>query len=452
VLATTDPQKVSETIRSRVQHLQFHLLPMDELEEYVRHVVADAGLEVTDEAVARVLEMGGGSARDTLSALELVAAGGGTVDEPVSVDELVEAVIVRDQGRALAAVAHAVQQGRDPRTFADDVVRHLREAFLSLMAPELVQLPQTRAETVARQGQSLGAAAVVRAMETLGQMLVEMRHAPDPRLLLDVAVVKLASPELADGIEGLLTRVQQLEDVVRQLREQGVGHQLPPAPIDPSTGRARPGSRAQGDATGPTQRPAPAPAVKQHDTASPPARPEAESTPTVAPQPQPSPQQQQTSQPGGDPAALWPQVVDSLTAPLAKALFKPASVSKVEGGKVTVELANKTTVDNAKKYTEMLQNAIGKICGGTFTVTLVAAAPRDNTAPRGIPRPIVDAADGTADRTADGTGAGTPRGIVAEVAADPEAPVDPSELNAVPPSVDLLKAAFPGAQLVTDDD
>src|SRR5688572_5109138 len=77
VLATTDPQKVSETIRSRTQHLRFHLLPMDELEAHVRWVVQDAGLEVSDAAIDEAIAQGAGSARDTLSALELIANAGG---------------------------------------------------------------------------------------------------------------------------------------------------------------------------------------------------------------------------------------------------------------------------------------------------------------------------------------------------------------------------------------
>ena len=100
VLATTDPQKVSETIRSRTQHLQFHLLPMDDLEAHVRWVIADANLTVSEDAIAHVLTHGGGSARDTLSALELVAAGGGEVDAEVSSDEFIEALIDHDPGRA----------------------------------------------------------------------------------------------------------------------------------------------------------------------------------------------------------------------------------------------------------------------------------------------------------------------------------------------------------------
>ncbi|MBU3703016.1 MAG: DNA polymerase III subunit gamma/tau [Ilumatobacteraceae bacterium] len=149
VLATTDPQKVSETIRSRTQHLQFHLLPMGDLEDHVRFVVRDAGLDVTDEAIEQVLLQGGGSARDTLSALELVVAAGGVADEMVNLDEFTEAIIDGDPGRVLAAVAFAMQHGRDPRTLSEELVRHLREAFLTQMAPELVQLPTERADHVA---------------------------------------------------------------------------------------------------------------------------------------------------------------------------------------------------------------------------------------------------------------------------------------------------------------
>jgi DNA polymerase-3 subunit gamma/tau len=86
VLATTDPEKVAETIRSRTQHLQFHLLPVDELEAHVRWVASDAGIDISDASINAVLRQGGGSARDTLSALELAAATGGMVDEVTPVD------------------------------------------------------------------------------------------------------------------------------------------------------------------------------------------------------------------------------------------------------------------------------------------------------------------------------------------------------------------------------
>ncbi|MFM7963586.1 MAG: DNA polymerase III subunit gamma/tau, partial [Actinomycetota bacterium] len=139
VLATTDPQKVSETIRSRTQHLQFRLLPAKDLEEHVRWVVSDAKLDVTPEAIRQVLEQGGGSARDTLSALELVAAGGGEAEVFVRPEDVIESLINHDAAAVLTQVGAAMQRGHDPKAFTEQVVRFLREMFLSSMAPQLVQ-------------------------------------------------------------------------------------------------------------------------------------------------------------------------------------------------------------------------------------------------------------------------------------------------------------------------
>ncbi|MFY8238880.1 MAG: DNA polymerase III subunit gamma/tau, partial [Ilumatobacteraceae bacterium] len=238
VLATTDPQKVSETIRSRVQHLQFHLIPVIELEKYVRFVIAAAELTIDDEAIEQVLRQGGGSARDTLSALELVVSGGGEPEEVLHTEELVVAIIARDHGAALASVARAMQLGRDPHQYAEDVVRTMRDCFLSLMSPELVQLPAARLAELTTYARDMGVQRIVRVMEVLGTTMVEMRHAPDARLLLEVAVVQLASPVFDDSNENLLARISQLEEAVKTLRENGVAAALPQAPINPTTGRA----------------------------------------------------------------------------------------------------------------------------------------------------------------------------------------------------------------------
>ena len=225
VLATTDPQKVSPTIRSRTQHLEFHLLPAEELEAYVRWIAADAGLELTDDAVEAVVRMGAGSARDTLSALDQVVAAGGVTPEQVPLDELVEGLIAADSGRALAALAVAVQGGRDPRGLAEELIAHLRDGFLSLVAPELVQLPDRRRDVVRDQAERLGLPATVRAIEVLGEMLVELRHAPDPRVLLDVALVKLTNVDADASPAALLARIEKLE------RAQSAGSGAPSGPV-----------------------------------------------------------------------------------------------------------------------------------------------------------------------------------------------------------------------------
>src|SRR5215211_8085959 len=114
--------------------------------------------DLSDDAVEAVVRQGRGSARDTLSALDQVVAAGGVAPESQPLDALVEALIDADPARALAAVATAVQGGRDARSLAEQLVSHLRDAFLSLMAPELVQLPTEVKERVADQGKRLGPA------------------------------------------------------------------------------------------------------------------------------------------------------------------------------------------------------------------------------------------------------------------------------------------------------
>ena len=250
VLATTDPEKVAETIRSRTQHLQFHLLPVDELEAHVRWVASDAGIDISDASINAVLRQGGGSARDTLSALELAAATGGMVDEVTPVDEFVDALIEYDAGRLLAAVAHTVNFGRDPRTIVNDLVRHMRDAFLTQMAPELVQLPEDRAAEVAAQAGRLGTPRIVKVIETLGLAINDMRNAPDSRVVLEVALVRLVHRELQMGIESLLARVERLE---KELENRP---QIAPAPVNPSTGRAVLGGRVAQDPSAPVARPA----------------------------------------------------------------------------------------------------------------------------------------------------------------------------------------------------
>jgi DNA polymerase III subunit gamma/tau len=211
VLATTDPQKVTATIRSRCQPFEFHLIANDELEAHVRWIVADAGLPVGDDGIEAALRLGKGSARDTLSALDQVVAAGGVVLEQEPLDDLVEALVEGDTALALAAVAREMQAGRDARTLAEHLVTHLRDAFLSLLAPELVQLPDRTKARVIDQGRRLGAPATVRAMEVLGEMLVDMRHAPEPRLLLDVALVRLTNAAADTSPAALLQRIERLE-------------------------------------------------------------------------------------------------------------------------------------------------------------------------------------------------------------------------------------------------
>ena len=148
VLATTDPQRVIPTIRSRTQHFEFRLLSGTALADLVRHVQDDAGLDLPAEAVDLAVRRGNGSARDALSVLDQISAAGAVDDGVAVLDELVEALTERDAGRALVAVAEACAAGWDVQRLATDLVEHLRWGFLATMAPKLVPLTDDARERV----------------------------------------------------------------------------------------------------------------------------------------------------------------------------------------------------------------------------------------------------------------------------------------------------------------
>ncbi|HEX3980437.1 MAG TPA: DNA polymerase III subunit gamma/tau [Acidimicrobiales bacterium] len=215
VLATTDPQKVLPTIQSRTQHFEFRLLGPEILGELLGQVRRDAHLEVPDEAIDLAVRRGRGSARDALSVLDQVAASESVDDDLPELDEVVEALVEQDAGRALVAVSHLISAGYSPTQLSVDLVDHLRQGFLSLVAPDLVAVSGTERDALAARSSRLGLAALVRAMEVLGQAQVAMRDAPDPRVSLEVALVRLAHPEADDSPDALLTRIEHLEAAAR---------------------------------------------------------------------------------------------------------------------------------------------------------------------------------------------------------------------------------------------
>jgi DNA polymerase-3 subunit gamma/tau len=363
VLATTDPQKVSETIRSRTQHLQFHLLPISELEPHLRWVIADAGLKVSEEAIKYVLQQGGGSARDALSALELVAAGGGEVDEQISLDEFIEALIDHDPGRALTAVAFAVQRGADPRGLTDDIVRQLREAFLSQMAPELVQLPEQNAIVVSEQARRLGTGSVVHVIEVLGDVLIEMRHASDARLLLEVALVKLTSQVTNNDAGALLARIERLETGIAAARDV-TGPIVRPAPVDIATGRAQLGGKAKsssGTSTG--SREVPRPQLKASF-----ATPSVLVAGGVVILPA-------ATSPLGDRDVMgkWSEVLTSLK-PLVRALYSAVQPRDCVNGVLTVVAPNQVHSTKAQEHMEVVQDVLSRVAGRKITLAFDAPA------------------------------------------------------------------------------
>lgn len=277
VLATTDPQKVLPTIRSRTQHFEVHLLPARDLEALVDDVVADAGLTVSAAQREHVLRAGAGSARDTLSALDQVVAAGDVPDDTDVLDELAEALCERDTGRALVAVEAAVASGRSPRVLGEQLIARLRDVFLAAMSANLDRLSDRDRQRVADQAQRLGPAGATRALELLGEAFVGIQDAPDPRVPLEVALVRLTRPDVDLSLSALVDRISRLE-------REGVPapSQASPPPVPP---------------VAPSPAPAPTPA------ASPPAAPSATPPePAPSPAPSPTPPSSPSASTGGRPA------------------------------------------------------------------------------------------------------------------------------------------------------
>ena len=409
VLATTDPQKVSETIRSRTQHLQFHLLPLHDLEEHVRWVIKDANLKVSEDAIAHVLIQGGGSARDTLSALELVAAGGGEVDGQLSSDEFIESIIDQDPARALSATAFAIQQGSDPRSLTEEIIRHLRECFLSLMAPELVQLPEQRATIVAEQARKLNAGALVRSIEVLGESLIEMRHAPDARLLLEVSLVKLTNQTLGGDIAAIIGRLERLEaGVVRNT--DATGPVTKPAPVNPATGRVQVGGKARMPHSNPD------PAAAQPTPAPQP----------TAPTPPPAPVQPTTPASDSQVVAKWPEVLTGLK-PFVRALYSAVTPQACTDTTLILAAPNEMHMKKAQEHIDVVAAQVELVTGRSMSIEF--AVDKDNTSPTNrTARPKVKETE-----------------IVDEV--DRADIVDGPNV-AMPSALDQLTKAFPGSQVV----
>jgi DNA polymerase-3 subunit gamma/tau len=231
VLATTDPQKVLATIRSRTQPFEFHLLGPGLLSSLLQDVNDRAGLHLDPTTLDRVVRRGNGSARDALSALDQAVAAGGAEDETDIVPAVVDALADRDIGAALVAVAQAVQRGRDPRRLAEEMVEHLRSAFLVTMAPGVSGVPDEARQELAEQARRLGAAALVRAMEVLGEALVDMREALDTRVTLEVALIRLCAVAADTSAAAIVQRLEALERALHAPTTGGVegGGGVPPA-------------------------------------------------------------------------------------------------------------------------------------------------------------------------------------------------------------------------------
>jgi len=463
VLATTEPQKVVPTIRSRTQHFEFHLLPADVLAEHVRSVIADAGLGVGDEAVDYVLRQGGGSARDTLSALDLVAAAGGLPEGTDTAEALVRAIGAQDSAQAIAAIQQGLELGREPRTIGEDTLDLLRNAFLASMGAPLIHL-NDRATAIAEElASELGPAALTRSLEAIGQTLVEMRQAPDPRIPLEVTLLRLtrhaagdaAAPATESGGDGaLVARVEALEARIAALE----GHQSIPAATGddggdgagraPRAPRAPRSPRRTGDHSAEA---APGAHVDPKSETTPPSTdtpsgttptstdtPSETNSPSTDPQPEPASSAATAATAAdelsvADAAAALRECLETVTQKV-RARFKGGQIVGVDGSTVRFGVPNPIHRDRCNDVKGDVEAGLSSQLGRAVTIEVVLdeapIAPTDpakletKPAPSPIDRANEEAEIGPVTELADADDGGSNRGV------------------------DRITKAFPGSQVI----
>ncbi len=243
VLATTDPQKVPPTIRSRTQHLEFRLLGAETLHGLLEAVNEEAALGLDADALEAAVRRGRGSARDALSALDQVAAAGSADAARPELSQVLDALADGDVNQVLVALGALLAGGWGPQQLATELIDDLRQVFLSALAPELCAASGSSLDRFTAVAETMGLPRVVRSLEILGHALVDIREAPDAQVVLEIAAVRAVRPDLDSGMEALAERVSLLERSISggaAFPRPGAATEPPPVPAAVSGGQASP--------------------------------------------------------------------------------------------------------------------------------------------------------------------------------------------------------------------
>ncbi|MBK8446683.1 MAG: DNA polymerase III subunit gamma and tau [Micropruina sp.] len=366
IFATTEPEKVIGTIRSRTHHYPFRLVPPKTLSAYLGSLCKAEGVSVDAAALPLVVRAGAGSVRDSLSVLDQLLGGAGEAGVTYTqaaallgytpdalLDEIVDAFAAGDAHAVFAAIDKVLEVGQDPRRFAEDLLRRLRDLIIVAAVPDalstgLVDVAADQAERLRAQAGALGAGELTRAAEVLAVGLTEMRGTTAPRLHLELMCARVLLPAADANDRGVHARLDRLERRLQMTAPESMaaqtasvgGAEAPesgrPRPVPdaaavgrdaapasagaarsapdpwqqpPSAGAGEPRERAPSDDA---QGPRPAPAVAAQRSPAP-----ARSTPAAPTQPSDAPAASSQTPSGGalttvDFRRLWPEILDEV--------------------------------------------------------------------------------------------------------------------------------------------
>jgi DNA polymerase-3 subunit gamma/tau len=464
VLATTDPQKVLPTIRSRTQHFEFHLLSDEVLAGLLGDVATSAALDLPDGALVQAVRRGRGSARDALSILDQVAASGiADVDADDWLTAVITALDSYDQSGVLLAVESAVRGGRDSQQLALDFIDRLRVGFLSLVSNGALDsgLEIHDDELVALR--SLGVSKIVRAMELIGGAVVAMRDAPDPRITLEVAFLRLSRPEDESSFESVMERLERLE---HRIDQAGAADSRPvPPPPGPAPTRSaaqstapvapRPPSLESSGTLDPKERPSLG-SFMRNERVAPPEPPiqEPVDEPAIAATVVPSaPDNGGSALPTLDAvAAAWTTTVLVGLRPKVRAIFQAGRMSGIEEGTIVMTVPNDAHMLHAEPLRREVEAALSEHFSRPVVVRLSSESAGRDQAGRATPERVRPSAQNDANPTSNSAPEVAVDGSDDDFA-DITTPLDRDErVEPAPSGVDWAKAkvleAFPGAEEV----
>jgi DNA polymerase-3 subunit gamma/tau len=394
IFATTEPEKVLPTIRSRTHHYPFRLLPPRTMRALIARICEEEGVVVDDAVYPLVIRAGGGSPRDALSVLDQLVAGSedgpdgprvtyqralgllGATDVAL-IDEAVDALAAGDAATLFGAVESVIDAGHDPRRFATDLLERFRDLIVLQAVPDaasrgVVDAPEDVLDRMREQATRIGPATLTRYAEVVQAGLGEMRGATAPRLLLEVVCARLLLPSASDAESALLERVERIETRLDM--------SIPAAAAAPAEPAAQPVAQ-------PSRSPRRAVAAES--------KPKAEPTPAPAAEPAPAP---------GEPNAaavrtMWPTVRDKVRqrSRTTEVMLAGATVLAIEDNTLVLThssapLAKRLSEQrNADVIAEALKDALGVNwrvrCEAGASEPAAGAAPPSGAASPPSPKP-----------------------------------------------------------------
>jgi len=417
VLATTEPYKLPDTIRSRAQRFDFHAIGSEALVTHLAAVAGAEGIEASTDGLALIVRHATGSARDALSLLEQVAAMGEGAVAPKKVaralgladsevfGRVVAAVAAQDAAAALTLVSEVASVGADLRRFTAELLEQFRGLFLVQYAPNVEEIVDEPADVVAdwrSLSAKVSAADVLRCIDLLGAALSDLRDGREERLIVELTLLKMSRPETSPDVPSLISRVDRLEERMKR----GVPPTVPP-------GRPRPSAAAvSGSAAEPMASPVETEVAgaAEVDDGSEAATDTVEAAPTSVPEAAPA-----TDLDLDAFIEKWPMVVTRVreaAGPRRFAVFRDARPVRVDGSKLVITVPGPFHRDQLiedRDLADVVATALADVAGGKVGFTYeadgnapLAAAPVVPTVEERAPDQgdLVESDEGAIDPTA----------------------------------------------------